>query len=274
MMGWIALIDLKVSGLKIVAGRTWTWAIILLSAALVFSTSKTAIIFVVVEGLARLAPVILRMIRNEAARLRVGSLLVRLPRPRIALRVTGVVLTTVMALALASRVVDPSVLLAGTGLGDTAAHSVVDRQAAFIDTVNIIRQHPWVGRSLGGVAASNAVQHGAHVNNVDDLRIYWGSPVPVDVFAASGFFGFIPFLWFFLAITVGEQKLIRAKWNDERAKWLHALIRALIFEWLCLLADNNILRVYFWFHVTMVVVVGYSLRYFKPPQPKESLATA
>ena len=273
MMGWIALIDLKVSRARIAAGRGWTFAVLLLTTALIFSTSKTAIIFVVLEGMARLTPAVLRMVRNQANRLRAGSLLVPLPRPRVALRVTAILLASVATLFVASRVVDPSVLLAGTGIGDTAAHSVVDRQAAFNNTVNIIRQHPWVGRSLGGVAASNAVQHGARVTTIEDLRVYWGSPVPVDVYAASGFFGFIPFLWFFLAITIGERTLIRENWSDERAKWLHALIRALVFEWLCLLADNNILRVYFWFHVTMVVVVGYSLRYFKPRQAVDDLVT-
>ena len=273
IIGWIALIDLKVTKAGIVAGRGWTWAIILLTTALIFSTSKTAIIFVIAEGLARLSPFLAKMFRNQAARLRVGSLIVPLPRPRVALRVTAVILGGIAALVLASRVVDPATLLAGTGLNNTAAHSVALRQASFTDTMEVIRQHPWIGRSLGGVAAGNAAQHGAHVTNVDDLRIYWGFPVPVDIYAASGFFGFIPFLWFFVVITVGERKLIRANWNDDRAKWLHALIRALIFEWLCLLADQNILRVYFWFHVTMVVVVGYSLRYFKPHQSVDDLVT-
>ena len=62
-------------------------------------------------------------------------------------------------------------------------------------------------------------------------------------------------------ITFGERKLMKANWADDRAKWLHALIRALAFEWLILLGDQYLIRVYFWFHVTMVVVVGYSLRY-------------
>lgn len=274
IIGWITVIDLKVSKASIVRGQRWSWAVALLTAALVFSTSKTAIIFVVLEGLARLAPLVARMARNQIRRLQRGSLVFTLPGPARFLRVSAIVVASVIILGLATRVVDPALLLAGTGLNNTAAHSVTTRRDSFNDTVEVIRQHPFIGRSLGGVAASNAALHGAKVTNVEELRLYWGFPVPVDIFAASGLLGFIPFLWFFLAITVGERKLIKDSWPDERAKWLHALIRALIFEWLCLLVDQNLLRVYFWFHVTMVVVVGYSLRYYKPKQlTAESLVT-
>ena len=266
IIGWITIIDLKVSNASIVKGRRWAWAIALLTAALVSSTSKTAIIFVVMEGLARLAPFAARITRNQFCRLQRGSLVVSLPRPAVFFRVSAIFLVSILLLGLSTRVVDPALLLVGTGLNNTAAHSVTTRRDSFNDTVEVIRQHPLIGRSLGGVAASNAALHGAKVTNVEELRLYWGFPVPVDIFAASGLLGFIPFLWFFLAITFGERQLIHKFWPDERAKWLHALIRALIFEWLCLLVDQNLLRVYFWFHVTMVVVVGYSLRYYKPKQ--------
>jgi hypothetical protein len=164
-------------------------------------------------------------------------------------------------LTIASRFIDPSTFLSGTGINNTAAHSVVTRKADLDDTLAVIRQHPWIGRSLGGVPGDVAALHGIHVTNFEEFRLYWGFPVPVDMLAASGILGIGPFLWFFLAITAGERTLIAQNWPDERAKWLRALIRALIYEWLCFVVDQNLMRVYFWFHVTMVVIVGYNLRY-------------
>ena len=133
-----------------------------------------------------------------------------------------------------------------------------------------------IGLGMGGVNESVAAALGHNVTSLAEMHTYWGFPVPLDVFAASGFWCFLPFLWFFIAITHGESRLIRTHWNDERAKWLHALVRAMIFEWLALLADQNLLRLYFWFHVTMVVIVGYNLRYSNAEEriPAESLVIA
>jgi len=261
IMGWIAIIDLKISRARIVAGNRWSWFIVLLTCALLFSSSKTALLLVIFEGLARLTVIVSRMARKQALRLRTGSLLMPLPRQRIFLRTSAIVIASLVILTIASRFIDPSTFLSGTGINNTAAHSVVTRKADLDDTLAVIRQHPWIGRSLGGVPGDVAALHGIHVTNFEEFRLYWGFPVPVDMLAASGILGIGPFLWFFLAITAGERTLIAQNWPDERAKWLRALIRALIYEWLCFVVDQNLMRVYFWFHVTMVVIVGYNLRY-------------
>ena len=277
IMGWIMLIDLRVSKARITQGRRWFCYLLLVSAVLFLSTSKTAWILMAVEGLARLAPGFWSLHRKQAARFRAGSLIVPLPRPRMVFLTAVVAGTTVLFLTTVNRFIDLNRFLQGTGINGTAAHSVNDRVQGFHDTLTVIGQHFWIGRSLGGVSGSVAALYGWNVHNIQDLHTFWGYPVPLDVFAASGFWGFLPFLWFFLAITVGERSLIRERWNDERAKWLKALGRALVFEWLALFADQNLLRIYLWFHVTMVVVVGYNLRYSKAgpsAAPAERLAIA
>ena len=56
------------------------------------------------------------------------------------------------------------------------------------------------------------------------------------------------------------------------------MIRALALEWFVLLSDQFLLRVYFWFHVGMVVLVAYNLRYAPAgvlePQVEERLVAA
>ena len=59
------------------------------------------------------------------------------------------------------------------------------------------------------------------------------------------------------------MKLAKRHWPSEQAKWVKALARAMIFEWLVLLADQNLMRVYLWFHVTMVALVAYNLEFGK-----------
>lgn len=275
VMGWITLIDLRSSKARLTRGRQWLCYLILVSVVLFLSTSKTAWLLMLAEGLARLAPRAWFLVQRQFLRLRVGSLQFPLPRPRVILAICLIAAFTFLFLAGVNQFIDLNRFLVGTGLNGTPAHSLNDRVNGYNATLRVIEQHFWIGRSLGGVSGAVAALYGHSVNNIGELRIYWGYPVPLDVFAASGFWGFIPFLWFFVAITGGERKLIREHWSDERAKWLRALIRALIFEWLALLADQNLMRIYLWFHVTMVVVVGYNLRYTHPePSPAESLAIA
>jgi hypothetical protein len=100
---------------------------------------------------------------------------------------------------------------------------------------------------------------------MEQVRQFWGFPVLMDVLLASGLFGFIPFLVFIYANTIRPLKLATRYWPQERAKWVRALARAMIFEWLLLMVDQNLLRVYLWFHISMVAVVAYHLEYAPAP---------
>ena len=261
IMGWIALLDLRLEGARIVAGRRWFWLLWLVSVALFLSTSKTAWLFMMLEGFLRFLPRIRRFVRKQSLRFSVGSLRVPLPGLRTVVGLGAAFAVGSVMLIVLATLVNLSIFLAGTGLSNTGAHSVNIRLQQFEWTAQVVREHPLLGVSLGGVAGRVAEIKGAPVHSVSEVKVNWGFPVPVEVFAASGLLGFIPFFWFFAEITWGERHLLRAHPRDERALWLHAMIRALCFEWLCLFADQNLVRMYLWFHVTILMVVAYHLRY-------------
>ena len=83
----------------------------------------------------------------------------------------------------------------------------------------------------------------------------------LDVFAASGLIGFIPFAIFLWTNTFGAYRFARQYLPSEEAKWLRALARAMILEWVLLLGDQNLFRLYLWFHFSMVTLVMYHLEY-------------
>jgi O-antigen ligase len=150
-------------------------------------------------------------------------------------------------------------------LGHQPAHSLNDRTGAAHETIAAFKEHPFVGRSLGGVSVYIASRYGIQVTTLEQAHTYWGFPVLMDVLVASGIWGFIPFLMFLYANTFGALKLAQRRWPEERAKWLRALARAMIFEWLVLMTDQNLLRVYIWFHISMVAVIAYNLEFGYAP---------
>lgn len=273
VMGWITMLDLRASRARITCAQKWKWLTVILGVAMFLSTSRTAWIIMAIEGLSRGIPVAYRKLKRESAKLSVGDL--RIQRPRLGLLVAGIALSGVVLAAMlaVASIVDPKIFLSGTGLNHTSSQSVTDRSSRSVDTFEVFLEHPWMGQSLTGVAGRVAELHGHQLISVDDLRIWWGFPVILEVLAASGIIGFIPFLWFFGAITVGNWGLIRGRWPEERAKWLRALVRALVFECIILLGNQNLLRVYLWFHVTMVVVIAFNLRHCRTleHQPKEAV---
>ncbi|SNS23753.1 hypothetical protein SAMN05421770_101116 [Granulicella rosea] len=261
LMGWIMLIDLRASRAEITRDPRWRYIAWGVGIIFFLSTSKTAWIFLGVEGAARLLPVLWSGLGGAKRRLARGDIRIALPRGRVvALMLLGAVLVA-QGLRTLSQHLDLNTFLQGSGLNNTAAHSVTTRAMQFDDTWTVFKEQPLIGRSMGGVAARIAELHGQQVATAADLKVNWGFPVLIEVLAGSGVLGILPFLWFFTAITLGEFALIRRRWQDERAKWLRALVRALLYEFAILLVDQNLLRVYFWFHVTMVVIVGFHLRH-------------
>jgi O-antigen ligase len=166
-----------------------------------------------------------------------------------------------------TKLVNPVTLLSGTGLGGTAAHSYNDRNSSATETYSAFLDHPFIGRSLGGVPIYKAARHGIDIHSMSEVRNNWGFPVILDVLVASGIFGIIPFLLFVYANTFGALRTATRYWPCERAKWLRALARAMIFECLLLMVDQNLLRVYVWFHVSMVALVAYNLEFGAAAEP-------
>lgn len=265
MMGWVMAVDLRISGAQITAGRGWKWITVMLTVVMILCTSKTAWLILMVELAARVLPPAVRGMRNTFRRLRQGLVLIRIPHQYIVLNVGAVLLIVAIVGWFVLTHIDPWSLLQGTGLGGTAAHSYNDRTSRAIDTWNTFLEHPFVGRTLGGVPVAVGEHLGIPVRTMDDVRQYWGFPVFLDVLTASGIFGFLPFAYFMWVNTVGAMRLAKHYWPSEEARWLRALARGMIFECLMLMADQNILRVYVWLQLTMVTVVAYHMEFGREP---------
>jgi O-antigen ligase len=265
-MGWIMLVELRHAKARITQGRFWKWATLLVTAALFLSTSKTAWIFMILEGVLRFGPPFWRAFKRTVHELRHGRLVIRIPGRLIVLNaIILLVILFVGAEFLSKFISGPAIFLSGTGVAGQPAHSLNTRVDVFRQTLEAYREHPFIGRSLGGVSIYIASRSGIEVTTMEMVRKFWGFPVLMDVLVASGLFGFIPFLVFIYANTIRPLKLAALYWPEERAKWLRALARAMIFEWLLLMVDQNLLRVYLWFHISMVVVVAYHLEFVAAP---------
>jgi O-antigen ligase len=265
-MGWIMLVELRYSNARLTQDRSWKWATILVTAALFLSTSKTAWVFMLLEGALRFTPPFWRGFKRSLQELRYGRLLVRIPGRTLARN--AVVLLVLLALGasfLSKFISDPAIFLSGTGVAGQPAHSLNTRLDVFHQTLEAFLAHPFIGRSLGGVSIYIASRSGIEVTTMEMVRQFWGFPVLLDVLLASGIFGFIPFLVFLYANTIRPLKLATRYWPQERAKWVRALARAMIFEWLLLMVDQNLLRVYLWFHISMVAVVAFHLEFAPAP---------
>jgi hypothetical protein len=267
IMGWIMLIELRVSKAKITEGRLWLWATYAVTAALILSTSKTAWIFMIVELIARAGPFIKKGVAGFLREWMAGRVLI----PRLGLNTIRNMLIVVMVLVvgaafLSQYIKDPSIFLSGTGLGHQPAHSLNDRNGAALATLEAFKEHPFVGRSLGGVSVYIASRDGIIVTTLEQAHLYWGFPVLMEVLVASGIWGFIPFALFLYANTFRALRLATRLWPQERAKWVRALARAMIFEWLVLMTDQNLLRIYIWLHIAMVAVVAYNLEFARAPE--------
>lgn len=269
MMGWIMLVELRINNAQITAGRKWKWITVLLTVVMIICTSKTGWLVMLVEMGVRLLVPAWQGFRNTLRRIREGLVLIRIPRQSVILNIFLIVVIAVGSSWFIATHIDPWTFLQGTGIGNTAAHSYDARSGTALATWETFLEHPFVGRTLGGVPVAIAEHTGRTVNTFtfDDVHAYFGFPVILDVLTASGIFGFIPFVWFFWVNTIGAMRLSKRYWPTQEARWLRALARGLIFECLMLLADQNILRVYVWLQLTMVTVVAYYLEFGRNPEP-------
>jgi hypothetical protein len=253
--GWIMMLDLRYSKAEITAAPKWRWLVILVGASLFLSTSKTAWVIMMLEGFVRCVPAILRWMSSVWRRVEAGRLVIRIPRARVVLLVVAGIAMVAAGLTVLGAAINLNIFLAGTGINNTAAHSVTTRTEDFQSTVEVFKEHPLIGRSLGGVSSRLSERHGVP----NDGKTYLGFPIIIDLLAASGLIGIIPFLLFLWSNTFGIFPMIRRSWPDERAKWLRAMIRGTFYLWIILTVDQNVLRLYLWFHMSIVAAVAMHL---------------
>src|SRR6185312_11963478 len=217
---------------------------------IVLSSSRMGIVFVIAEILlAQLAPWL--------------SFLKDLTRFRIVWRHAGALAPSFAVIALLSAAIigtarelrdNPAtmlMLLNGTGLSNTAAHSVVERENSFEDTLDAFVEHPVIGRSLGGVSYAIGQAHGEDLHSFEASKQFEGMNIFAEVLAASGVVGIIPFV-FFLAALIGKPWKLAKNIAPGNAALLRSLVRSLLFVLAILQFNQNILRPYLWIHVAIL----------------------
>lgn len=154
-------------------------------------------------------------------------------------------------------------LLNGTGISDTAAHSVVQRADALEDTLQVFADNPVFGRSLGGVSSAIADLHGEHIASIEDSKLFEGMNVFAEVLAASGIVGVVPFVIFVVETIRRPLRLAVNAAPADRAL-LRALVRSLVAAWVVLQFNQNMLRPYLWVHIA-ILATAYAAAAQKQP---------
>jgi hypothetical protein len=267
IMGLVCLGSLRRSGIKEFRGKPWAFSYFLMIIAMIVCSSRIGIGFVLLE-------LSIRPLRSLAKMVRKPSLLLRfhVSGGKILILAACVWITCVAI----GKVVDwfeddPQtirIVVSGTGLLGTAAHSVDEREDHFDDTLKVIADHPWMGASLGGVTESIASYVGHKPQNFEETKRFEGQSVFAEVVAASGIPGSIPFFCFIVIYLVAPLRLARTA-SPFQAAWLRALVLSLVVEWTILQFNQNILRLYLWVHIAVLATVFAAVRrqYFAPVEP-------
>lgn len=142
-------------------------------------------------------------------------------------------------------------LLGGTGLAGTPAHSVDHRLNDFVDTLRAFAASPWFGYSLGGVAIAVGAARGLTITTNEAAKLNEGMSVFGEVLAASGLIGFVPFAVYIFLLVYRPFRLA-PRLALPQADLLRGLAWALVFEFIILQFNQNILRPYLWFHIAIL----------------------
>jgi hypothetical protein len=220
---------------------------------IVLSSSRMGIVFVIAEILlAQLAPWLLFL--KDLGKLRIvwrhaGALA---PSFAVIALLSAAILGT--AKELRDNPATMLMLLNGTGISNTAAHSVIERENSFEDTLDVFAEHPVIGRSLGGVSYTIGRLHGEDLHSFEASKQFEGMNIFAEVLAASGIVGIIPFVVFLVALIRKPLKLAKAS-GPGYAALLRSLVRSLLFLLAILQFNQNILRPYLWIHVAILATV-------------------
>jgi O-antigen ligase len=185
--------------------------------------------------------------------------------PSCFLLTIAVVLVSVATMAWERNPAALLLFLNGTGVSDTAAHSVIQRESAFSDTLTVFTEHPLIGESLGGVSSGIAALHAYTVRSFEDSKPFEGMNIFAEALAASGIAGIAPFIWFLIETTAKPLNIAKRASPLDSAL-IRALVRALLFAWAILQFNQNILRPYLWVHLAVLAAVCAAAQRLEAPQ--------
>lgn len=150
---------------------------------------------------------------------------------------------------------DIQFLFSGIGIWDgTPTHSIDDRKNGMRETFEVFLNNPLMGVSLGGIAPMIAKQRGNTVHTLEDLKWNEGISPFIEVLAASGIIGFIPFMLYFIRIFRKLYNLLKRSQFVMRHT-IRAFLMSSLWGIVALQFNSNILRPYFWIHIAILSVL-------------------
>lgn len=256
IMGLVCIGSLRRSGMSEFRSRPWLYGYLLIVLAIIVSSSRMGIIFLICE--ISIAPVskIWKAILDPLRMMNLRVTTMRALALTIILCVSWPIINGIVHWSQQNEKII-ELLANGTGLFGTAAHSVQERGNSFQETLHVITEHPLIGRSLGGVAEAIAGLSGQTPRSIEEGKDYEGQCVFAEVIAASGIPGSILFFAFVISTVVSPLRLARRS-SPFWSAWLRALVLALVFEWAILQLNQNVLRVYLWVHIAILAAVWFA----------------
>ncbi len=243
--GWILVMYLWENGTHLFSKRTIMCFAIIISLALFLSTSRMGWIFMVVWLAYRGCFALKIMLKRELARRRFTY---------IAILSIGIIGVVTLAIYLINKN-GIGFIVAGLGIDGSSAHSSSARTSQFYNTLQLFLDSPVIGLSLGGVPVKYCEKMNIVPFDSGASMCVW-----VELLAGSGIVGIIPFgIWFYNLIT---DIRVRKKYIDRRNE-CNGLFYALLFESMILAMNQNILRIYFWTLIGIVVVVTKQYKHSK-----------
>lgn len=253
LIGFVMIYHLTFKQVYLFRKRFQMIMLVSIGSAILLSTSRMGILFVLMIFLFDFV----KMIFRSAVTLRISKINFGLSAAFLIgfFTIVGVILN------------DPKLrarYLSGTGVESTASHSKDLRIRQITDVYDVFILSPFEGYSLGGIAPAIAALRGDPANNQQKVKEHEGLNIFLEVLAASGVIGFLFFLWWLFQLFNCNGTLagkLRTNGFENEAIVTDALRKALIAELLILILSQNILRPYLWILIGMTNALYFR---FKP----------
>ncbi len=240
--GWIFIMYLWENGSTLFSRKKTVQYAITISAALFLSTSRMGWIFMALWLGFRGIVLIRESAKGRIAKRKLGY---------IGLITVGVIGVLVIGIILIQKN-GVNFIVAGLGIGGSSAHSSLARTTEMANTFQLFLKSPFLGYGLGGVPVRYCEVYKIPFDSGASMCVW------VELLAASGIIGIIPFIvWFCRIVSNLNHRQIK---ESDRGRECRALLYALIFECMILAMNQNILRIYFWTLLGVVVVAETQYR--------------
>lgn len=250
LMGWcICAYLLENSNYSALPKRKLIIYTIIITLALILSTSRMGWIMMVVYIICRSLSVIFR---NNRGVMSIWKFLM------ILFLVVIVVGLFYVVYGIAAG--DPKILkyAEGLGIGGTASHSTNNRVKGLKETFQLFKESPFIGYSLGGVDPEIWYNRGyTTFSNGAGISVF------VEMLAAFGIVGFLFWGRYLYILLYKKYKFFKKYLNKANREVLAAFLIALAMEFIILQFNQNVLRPYVWIHIALVSVIYYyeSIKY-------------